>query len=212
VVPTSGPSIVAGATWERKALCGVKSAKPTFEELAIDRAPAGIRKRYGVWCTAAPRNHPNALFGARVVPVPFRVSSQQIPLAFGNVVPFSFPDLGVRSLGRCIAPRCRRSPVACHCGRRLPGVLAPLRDEQFFGQVFIDCGSVAWPGEIDLAPDAMYAQAAGQHDGLQEWQKCGKATTGQLGTSQCPRIPPEASLRMPLSGITDAILLLASKG
>jgi hypothetical protein len=30
---------------------------------------------------------------------------------------------------------------------------------QFFEQVFIDCGAVAWPGEIDLAPDAMYAQA-----------------------------------------------------
>jgi hypothetical protein len=41
------------------------------------------------------------------------------------------------------------------------------RDEQFFGQVFIDYGAVAWPGEIDLAPDAMYAQIASQHDGLQ---------------------------------------------
>jgi hypothetical protein len=49
----------------------------------------------------------------------------------------------------------------------LTGALAPLRDEYFFGQVFIDCGAVAWPGEIDLAPDAMYAQIAGQRDGLQ---------------------------------------------
>jgi hypothetical protein len=44
----------------------------------------------------------------------------------------------------------------------LTGVLAPLRDERFFGQVFVDYGAVAWPGEIDLAPDAMYAQIAGQ--------------------------------------------------
>jgi hypothetical protein len=44
----------------------------------------------------------------------------------------------------------------------LTGVLAPLLDVQFFEQVFIDCGSVAWPGEIDLAPDAMYAEVAGQ--------------------------------------------------
>jgi hypothetical protein len=44
----------------------------------------------------------------------------------------------------------------------LTGVLAPLRSERFFAQVFIDCGAVAWPGEIDLAPDAMYAQVAGQ--------------------------------------------------
>jgi hypothetical protein len=44
----------------------------------------------------------------------------------------------------------------------LTGVLAPLRDEQFFNQVFIDYGAVAWPGEIDLAPDAMYSRVASQ--------------------------------------------------
>jgi hypothetical protein len=44
----------------------------------------------------------------------------------------------------------------------LRGALAPLLDDQFFGQVFIDRGAVAWPGEIDLAPDAMYAQVASQ--------------------------------------------------
>jgi hypothetical protein len=44
----------------------------------------------------------------------------------------------------------------------LTGALAPLRDMQFFEQVFIDYGAVAWPGEIDLAPDAMYAQVASQ--------------------------------------------------
>jgi hypothetical protein len=42
----------------------------------------------------------------------------------------------------------------------LTGALAPLRDEQFFRRVHIDCGAVAWPGDIDLAPDAMYAQVA----------------------------------------------------
>ena len=41
---------------------------------------------------------------------------------------------------------------------RLTGVLAPLRDRRFFEQVFIDNGAVAWPGEIDLAPDAMYEE------------------------------------------------------
>ena len=44
----------------------------------------------------------------------------------------------------------------------LTGALAPLRDAQFFEQVFIDCGAVAWPGEIDQAPDAMYVQIANQ--------------------------------------------------
>jgi len=51
------------------------------------------------------------------------------------------------------------------CLRReeLTGVLAPLADVRFFERVFIDCGAVAWPGEIDLAPDAMYADVSRQH-------------------------------------------------
>ena len=55
----------------------------------------------------------------------------------------------------------------------LTGVLAPLRDEQFFGQVFLDYGAVAWPGEIDLAPDALYAQVASQPHELYEPQQAG---------------------------------------
>ena len=45
---------------------------------------------------------------------------------------------------------------------KLTGVLASLLDVELFKQVFIDDGAVAWPGEIDLAPDAMYAEVAGQ--------------------------------------------------
>ena len=44
----------------------------------------------------------------------------------------------------------------------LTGALAPLLDSHFFEQAFVDYGAVAWPGEIDLAPDAMYTQVAGQ--------------------------------------------------
>ena len=44
----------------------------------------------------------------------------------------------------------------------LTGALAPLQDAKFFEQVFIDSGAVAWPGEIDLAPDAIYTQVASQ--------------------------------------------------
>lgn len=40
----------------------------------------------------------------------------------------------------------------------ITGALAPLRDPQFFERVFVDDGVVAWPGEIDLAPDALYQQ------------------------------------------------------
>jgi Protein of unknown function (DUF2442) len=46
------------------------------------------------------------------------------------------------------------------CQEDLIGVLAPLRDPAFFRRAYIDCGAVAWPGDIDLAPDAMYAQVS----------------------------------------------------
>jgi len=36
------------------------------------------------------------------------------------------------------------------------GVFARLRDQALFDQVRLECGAVVWPGEIDLAPDAMY--------------------------------------------------------
>jgi len=36
------------------------------------------------------------------------------------------------------------------------GVFASLRDADLFRQVHISDGAVAWPDDIDLAPDAMY--------------------------------------------------------
>jgi CubicO group peptidase (beta-lactamase class C family) len=36
------------------------------------------------------------------------------------------------------------------------GVFATLRDPELFGQASLDYGAVVWPGELDLAPDAMY--------------------------------------------------------
>jgi hypothetical protein len=57
------------------------------------------------------------------------------------------------------------------CGRvrfltqHLTGVFTPLKDPVFFEKVFIDDGVVTWPGEIDLAPDAMH-QAIQEHG---EW-------------------------------------------
>lgn len=41
------------------------------------------------------------------------------------------------------------------------GVFAALADPALFAQVTLACGAVAWPGELDLAPDAM-------HDAIQE--------------------------------------------
>jgi hypothetical protein len=40
------------------------------------------------------------------------------------------------------------------------GVFAALADEGLFSQVFVEHGAVTWPGEIDLAPDAMHAEIA----------------------------------------------------
>ncbi len=36
------------------------------------------------------------------------------------------------------------------------GVFAALRDEELFSKVVLHYGAVTWPGELDLAPDAMY--------------------------------------------------------
>jgi len=38
----------------------------------------------------------------------------------------------------------------------LTGVFESLKNESYFNQVFIDHGVVTWPGELDLAPDAMH--------------------------------------------------------
>jgi len=62
----------------------------------------------------------------------------------------------------------------------LTGVLAPLREPAFFRRVFIDRGAVAWPGEIDLAPDAMYADL-----------KARCHATESHNSPECPRPAPQ---------------------
>jgi Protein of unknown function (DUF2442) len=39
-----------------------------------------------------------------------------------------------------------------------PGVFASLRDPDVFSRVYLEHGAVMWPGELDLAPDAMHAE------------------------------------------------------
>jgi Protein of unknown function (DUF2442) len=46
------------------------------------------------------------------------------------------------------------------------GVFAPLADPARFAEVFVQYGTVTWPGELDLAPDAMYSEIQ-QHG---EWK------------------------------------------
>jgi len=38
------------------------------------------------------------------------------------------------------------------------GVFASLRDPAIFAKVSVEMGVTVWPGEIDLAPDAMYEE------------------------------------------------------
>ena len=40
----------------------------------------------------------------------------------------------------------------------LSGVFETLKDPQSFSQARVENGVVTWPGEIDLAPDAMYRE------------------------------------------------------
>jgi hypothetical protein len=51
-----------------------------------------------------------------------------------------------------LAGRVRFQPSCFH------GVFAPLQDPAAFRRVYIDHGAVAWPGDVDLAPDAMYRE------------------------------------------------------
>ena len=43
------------------------------------------------------------------------------------------------------------------------GVFAALRDEKLFRQAKVVLGAVTWPGDLDLAPDAMHC-AIREHD------------------------------------------------
>lgn len=40
----------------------------------------------------------------------------------------------------------------------LTGVFESLKNKEYFNKVFVDHGVVTWPGELDLAPDAMHTE------------------------------------------------------
>jgi hypothetical protein len=40
----------------------------------------------------------------------------------------------------------------------LKGVFEALKSREVFERVYVEEGAVSWPGEIDLAPDAMYQE------------------------------------------------------
>lgn len=80
----------------------------------------------------------------RVVPkAPWRVSSVRALPGFRLAVQFVDGTAGEVDLSRRVASE-------------QAGVFSKLRDPALFAQVYLDYGAVAWPGDIDLAPDAMY--------------------------------------------------------
>lgn len=40
----------------------------------------------------------------------------------------------------------------------LTGVFEALKNEDYFKQAFVNHGAVTWPGELDIAPDAMHKE------------------------------------------------------
>jgi hypothetical protein len=79
---------------------------------------------------------------------PWRVTEVEALSGFRLRVSFADGLTGMVDMSRMV-----HSPKA--------GVFAALADPSLFAQVRLDYGAVAWPHELDLAPDAM-------HDAIQE--------------------------------------------
>ena len=64
-------------------------------------------------------------------------------------------------------------------GECFAGVLAPLNDPDFFAQASVKDGAASWPGDLELAPDAMHLEVERQplHSGQSE--KPERQGTGQ---------------------------------
>jgi len=97
-------------------------------------------------------NSPTALMDEVAPRSPWRVNSVEALSGFRLRVTFADRLTGFVNLSGLV-----HSPKA--------GVFAKLADPSLFAQVTLDSGAVSWPGELDLAPDAMYD--AIQKDG--EW-------------------------------------------
>jgi hypothetical protein len=75
---------------------------------------------------------------------PWRVIKVEALPDFRMRVAFADGVTGTADLSRMV-----QSPQA--------GVFASLRDPSLFAQARLEYGAVTWPGELDLAPDAMHA-------------------------------------------------------
>ena len=76
---------------------------------------------------------------------PWRVTEVEALPGFRLRVAFADGLTGTVDLSRMV-----HSPEA--------GVFSALADPSLFAQVTLDYGAVTWPGELDLAPDAVYTE------------------------------------------------------
>jgi hypothetical protein len=89
--------------------------------------------------------NPSAALMEEVAPrSPWRVTEVEALPGFRLRVAFADGLKGIVDMSRMV-----HSPKA--------GVFAALADASLFAQVTLDYGAVAWPSELDLAPDAMHA-------------------------------------------------------
>lgn len=95
--------------------------------------------------SAAQKNSPFDVTPAIRPTSPWRVASVETLPGYRIRVRFLDGTEGLVDLSRLV-----RSPSA--------GVFAKLSDPSLFAQVDVEYGVVTWPGEIDLAPDAMYRE------------------------------------------------------
>jgi len=92
----------------------------------------------------AGKDSPTALADEVAPRSPWRVTAVEALPKFQLRVVFADGLTGMVDMSRMV-----HSPNA--------GVFATLADQSLFAQVRIDLGAVSWPGELDLAPDAMHA-------------------------------------------------------
>ncbi len=92
----------------------------------------------------ANENSPVALIGEVAPRSPWRVTEVEALPGFRLRVAFADGLTGVVDMSRMV-----HSPKA--------GVFAALADPSLFARVRLDYGAVTWPGELDLAPDAMHS-------------------------------------------------------
>jgi hypothetical protein len=94
--------------------------------------------------SSANENSSTALTAEVAPRSPWRVTAVEALPGFRLRVAFADGLSGMVDMSRMV-----HSPQA--------GVFAALADPALFAQVTLDYGAVTWPGELDLAPDAMHA-------------------------------------------------------